>query len=163
MQQSEVCGIISALNALDQHRNVVLQPLADIINDSENLFFLASDVNRAKASYVQLAIGNQVIKSSENQFFIAMESYLRTAEVASASRKVAGQCDAEIATIVNHATALAATFPAPPPAGTRAQGEQILQNNLRAALKAHADQKADEKITVVNLWNRALLGKVVNE
>ncbi|KZT42371.1 hypothetical protein SISSUDRAFT_1041687 [Sistotremastrum suecicum HHB10207 ss-3] len=63
-----------------------------------------------------------------------MESYLRTAEVASASRKVAGQCDTEIATIVNHATALAATFPAPPPAGTRAQGEQILQNNLRAAL-----------------------------
>ncbi|KZT42363.1 hypothetical protein SISSUDRAFT_81551 [Sistotremastrum suecicum HHB10207 ss-3] len=169
MQQSTLCGIVAALNSLqesegvDVKRNSVLQPLADIANSVTNLFFLDSHVNGAKANYVQLAISNQVIKSSENQFFAAVQSYLRTDTVASESRKVAAQLDSAILAILKKATTLADGFPPPPPAGTRAQGVQILQKNLRTALTAHAAQKAEEKITVVNLWNRALIGTVVNE
>ncbi|KZS96671.1 hypothetical protein SISNIDRAFT_482472 [Sistotremastrum niveocremeum HHB9708] len=169
MQQSTLCGIVAALNSLqesegvDVKRNSVLQPLANIANSVQNLFFLDSNVNGAKANYVQLAISGQPIETSRNQFFAAVHSYLESTTVASESREVAADLDSAISVILKNANTLVAGFPPPPPAGTRAQGVQILQNNLREALAAHAAQKAEQKITVVNLWNRVLLKTVRNE
>ncbi|KZS96670.1 hypothetical protein SISNIDRAFT_463443 [Sistotremastrum niveocremeum HHB9708] len=196
MQQSTLCGIVSALNSLQElegaavKRTNVLQPIADIANGIDNLFFLDSRVNGAvsgtfgisikfasklimlcskKASFVQLAVGNQVISSTHNAFFPAVQVYLRKDTIASSSRKVAADLDAAIKVILNQATTLAEGFPPPPPppppAGTPPR-DVVLQKKLRDALNemqaAHAAQRVEEKISVINLWNRALLAAVVH-
>ncbi|KZS96667.1 hypothetical protein SISNIDRAFT_282446 [Sistotremastrum niveocremeum HHB9708] len=175
MQQLKMCDLLTALNALDPFgpfnvgrvaiktkRNQVLQPLADVINDPENLFFLASQVNQAKATYVVAAIKSEVIKSSENQFFAAMESYLRTTKVTTASRAVAVKLNAAIQTIAKNAAALEEALPNPPPADARAKGIEQPQNLLIAAVAAQKAEAA-KKVTFIDIWNRVLLGKVVNE
>ncbi|KZS87925.1 hypothetical protein SISNIDRAFT_278928 [Sistotremastrum niveocremeum HHB9708] len=159
MQASGMCHVVAALNSIGISRATQLQDMADVINGPSNLLFLASAINRAKATFVVNAMNSHTITSA-NVANVAVSAYLRDQFVTSGSLAVAQHLDTLINGILADAIHRANAIQALPPGQRATTQAQIIQQNFKATVNHVAS--IPNRLTVTTLWTRVLHTTVVH-
>ncbi|KZS88703.1 hypothetical protein SISNIDRAFT_489944 [Sistotremastrum niveocremeum HHB9708] len=152
---SGFCDVLTAFRAAvgqgAQSAAEIMEGIVAAINARNNLFFLQTDVNKSKATYVQKVLSNAVAvpqlsassTPTNSLAFADVHQFIHSPGVQAASTAVANAADVAINAVI-----------------ARANAVQNAPAALTAALAAFNGHVANG-LTVAATWNRVLAGVVV--
>ncbi|KZT37261.1 hypothetical protein SISSUDRAFT_875159 [Sistotremastrum suecicum HHB10207 ss-3] len=157
--QSHFCDVLAQLIAAehaaghdeDNDAAHIMTGIVGAINGPENLFFLQTDVNSAKRTYVQKAVASNAAAPAlsvastptNSQAFADVHQFIHNAAIQQASTDVAHAADVAIAAVIQRATVL--------------QPQPAALHDALAVYNGHFEGG----LTVTHTWNRVLAATVV--